>query len=110
MKLFLLYPPVAFIIILLLGILLSAVTKILALKGAGHPDGKLKCYACGEEASATTSRPNYGQFFPFAFFFTIMHVVVLVMATIPDVILQISGVAVLFAVMALAALFILLRR
>ena len=110
MKLFVLYPPVAFVIILLCGMLFSELAKKLACKTTNNPSGKLKCYACGEEASATTARPEYSQFFPFAFFFTIMHVVVLVMATIPNVILSMSGVAILFTLMAIASLFILLRR
>ena len=28
-------------------------------------------------------QPDYGQFFPFAFFFTILHVVALMVATVP---------------------------
>jgi hypothetical protein len=41
----------------------------------------LKPYACGEDKPDHMIQPDYGQFLPFAFFFTILHVVALTVAT-----------------------------
>ena len=53
---------------------------------------------------------DYGQFFPFAFFFTILHVVTLVVATSPARTLQSVGIAIIYVLGALLGLFILFRR
>ena len=46
--------------------------------------GTLKPYACGEDMPEHACiQPDYGQFFPFAFFFTILHVVALMATTVP---------------------------
>ena len=44
---------------------------------------KMEQYACGEDIPAQNVRPDYSQFFPFAIFFTIMHVVALILTTLP---------------------------
>lgn len=107
---FLLSPPVAFIIILLISILMSAISSKLAFKGAKSSSGKLKSYGCGENIENPRLQPEYSQFFPFAFFFTIMHVVVLIIATVPADTVRTSGIAFLFLLAALSGLFILFRR
>ena len=107
---FLLSPPVAFIIILLLSFIMSAVSSKIALKGAKHSSGKLKSYGCGENVDNPHLQPNYSQFFPFAFFFTIMHVVVLIIATVPAGGIATSGISFLFLIAAASGLFILFRR
>jgi hypothetical protein len=42
-------------------------------------------YSCGEELPTHMIQPDYGQFYPFAFFFTVLHVVALTATTIPAV-------------------------
>jgi hypothetical protein len=42
-----------------------------------------EAYACGQRNVQNYINPDYSEFFPFAFFFTIMHVLVLVVATAP---------------------------
>jgi NADH:ubiquinone oxidoreductase subunit 3 (subunit A) len=79
---FLLLPPVVFIIILCVVLLFSHFLSKLSATGK-ETAGKRKAYACGEDVSDHRIQPDYSQFFSFAFFFTIMHVVVLVIATAP---------------------------
>ena len=76
----LLSPPIAFLILLAAGGLLYWGMGRLAPKKRGAGQG-LKPYACGEEGPDQTIAPNYGQFLPFAFFFTILHVVALTVTT-----------------------------
>jgi NADH-quinone oxidoreductase subunit A len=77
-----LFPPVAFIIFSLLGILLLMLGSAMAAKGQPHK-GKGHPYACGEDIPAAKVQPDYGSFFPFALFFTIIHVTALILATLP---------------------------
>ncbi len=48
--------------------------------------------------------------FPFAFFFTILHVVALVIATVPTETIETFAIAVVYVVGAIIGLFILLRK
>lgn len=106
-----LFPPIAFLIALALTWLYY---RAMAVFRAGEEwadrPGKGKAYACGENLPTHRVQPNYSQFFPFAFFFTIMHVVALMTATVPG---AVSG-AIVFAALYLCAsaigLFILFRR
>jgi NADH-quinone oxidoreductase subunit A len=91
--------PVAFGILLLLGFGISAVASRLAFKPTMDPPGKRKPYACGEDVADHSMQPDYSFFFPFAFLFTIMHVVALLVATLPKG----SGSAVLLALLLLLA-------
>lgn len=102
----LLTPPVAFLIYLALAGLISLSSKWLAATGKDAP-GKNKSYACGEDMLVNRAQPDYSQFFQFAFFFTIMHVVVLVVATDPAGISLTSG---LYLTVTVLALFMLFRR
>lgn len=95
----LLSPPVAFALFLLVGFLLLIFGSMLAAKG-GDAGAKYTQYACGEDVKAQRVQPDYAIFFPFALFFTIVHVTALVMATLPTGnialmgILYLTGVAV----------------
>ncbi|MEI8356061.1 MAG: NADH-quinone oxidoreductase subunit A [Deltaproteobacteria bacterium] len=83
----------------------------LAPRITNHPEGKFKAYACGEDMKENRVNPDYAQFFPFAFFFTIMHVVALIVATAPRLLQTTSFIiAVLFLVSATISLFVLLRK
>jgi hypothetical protein len=76
----LVFPPFAFGIYLLV---IWAVSRLTSGMAAGHTDaeGKELPYACGEEFPAEKATPEYGAFFPFAIFFTMMHVAGLMLAT-----------------------------
>ena len=80
---FLFYPPVAFLLILGVSVLFSRLLSALSFKGKEHNDEQGKAYACGEDISEHRVQVDYGQFFPFAFFFTILHVLALIVATMP---------------------------
>lgn len=79
----LLLPPVAFSIFLLVGLLLLLFGSMLAAKTSSNPRGKKTQYACGEDVPAARVQPDYSLFFPFALFFTIIHVTALILATLP---------------------------
>lgn len=106
MDTFLLSPPVTFLIFLLLSTGISFICKRIAPKGT-DTKAKYQAYACGEEMEENQGQPDYTDFFKFAFFFTIMHVVVLVVATDPGGLSMISAV---YLGVTVLALFMLLRR
>jgi len=106
METFLLLPPVAFALYLILSYGISALAGHLSAKGEDS-ENKKKSYACGENFTQNRGQPDYSEFFKFAFFFTLMHIVALVVAmdptgpTIPAVIyVSVTGLS----------LFILLRK
>ncbi len=101
-----LMPPIAFLIILLLSFIFSGIFQGLSAKGK-ETAGKEKSYACGEDVATNKAQPDYSQFFPFAFFFTIMHVLVLMIATVTK---GIIGLPLLYLAAGVIALFILFRR
>ena len=105
---FLLLPPVVFIIIMGTVLLFAHFLSKLAAKGK-ETAGKRKSYACGEEVGEHRLQPDYSQFFSFAFFFTIMHVVVLVIATAPVGFFA-SIMGCIYIAAAIVALLILFRR
>jgi NADH:ubiquinone oxidoreductase subunit 3 (subunit A) len=109
MKAWVLIPPVAFSLIMLAVLLLSGLMKrasFIGPKGAGAE----KPYSCGEDLEENAYRPEYGQFFSFAFFFTIMHVAALVVATIPGGAGGYYPMAALYLAGALIALGSLVRK
>ena len=103
-------PPGAFIVTFLVAIILA---KFFATCASGNrkdqTEGK-KAYACGEDFKGHFIQPDYSQFFPFAFFFTILHVVALVIATVPEETVQIFAIAVVYLLAAIIGLLILLRK
>jgi len=76
--------PVLFLAFLLLLMLLSVYLKRKADK---TPSGKhaFDPYACGQSEDAVSQyvNPNFRRMFYLAFFFTIMHVLVMIVATAP---------------------------
>lgn len=106
METFLFLPPAAFILYSLLTLGISALAGRHAALGKDS-ENKQNSYACGENFTQNRGQPDYSEFFKFAFFFTLMHIVVLVVAmdptgaTIPAVIyLGVIGLS----------LFILIRK
>jgi NADH-quinone oxidoreductase subunit A len=82
MEQILLSPPVTLLIYILLGFTITRVVAGCAATGE-EEERKLESYACGQRRVMHTVSPDYSQFFPYAFFFTIMHVLTLVVATAP---------------------------
>ena len=106
MEIFLLLPPVAFILYLLLSFGVSALAGHLSEKGKDS-ENKKKSYACGEDVTQNRGQPDYSEFFKFAFFFTLMHIVVLVVAMDP---MGPTVPAVIYVGVTGLSLFILLRK
>ena len=75
-------PPIVFIVLLVCGVFFSLMISFLAPRSSPGIR-KNESYACGQRNVDHMISPDYEQFFPFAFFFTIMHVLVLVVATAP---------------------------
>ncbi len=82
----------------------------MGVRGLKVPGGKTKPYACGEDVPSGSIHPDYSQFFPFAFFFTIMHVVALMLTTIPAETIRSGGIVFIYIIGAVIGLFILFRR
>ena len=106
----LLSPPVVFIVILLAAIFFAYALSKLALKPKSVPAGLTKEYSCGEDIKTHMIQPDYSQFFPFAFYFTILHVVALMIATVPMATLQTFMIAVVYILGAIVGLFVLYKR
>ena len=106
----LLAPPFAFIILLAVFWLLSRLLSRLSFRPAKHTVGEGKAYACGEDNYNNTVHPDYSQFFPFAFFFTLAHVAALMMTTVPKETLPTFAVAFIYIAGAIVGLFILIRK
>jgi len=96
---FLISPPVAFLVFLVIGYLIYVLGGRLApkLKKQG---GKLATYACGEDLPGVKLQFGYRLFFFIALFFTMMHVAALVIATLP------SGKIVFFGIIYLVMIFL----
>ena len=78
----LLSPPLAFLICLLLCAAIYGLGRLVEEKGTPTP-GKYEPYACGENFPAEKLHFGYRKFYVAAIFFTIMHVAVLTIATVP---------------------------
>jgi NADH-quinone oxidoreductase subunit A len=90
---------------------LSYTLSRLAPKKPVHADGSAKPYACGEDMPrGHMIQPNYAQFVPFAFFFTILHVIALMATTVPVETPEVFVIAVTYLLGAVVGLSILYRR
>jgi NADH-quinone oxidoreductase subunit A len=103
-------PPVAFIIMFLVVVILAKVLGTCAASRRKDQTDAKKAYACGEDFKGHFIQPDYSQFFPFAFFFTILHVVALVVATVPQETVSIFAIAVVYLLAAIIGLLILLKK
>lgn len=77
----LLYPPVSFTLILIMVLFVAKLTKGFEPRVIHNPE-KTKTYACGEDFPAQKLIPSYEEFYPYAIFFTILHVVALMIMTL----------------------------
>ena len=103
-------PPVVFLEVLIVMTVLTKALSLLAYKVKNKPAGTCKSYACGENVPTNLMQPDYSQFFPFAFFFTVLHVVTLMIATVPVDTLRSFAMAVIYIGGAAVGLVILFRR
>lgn len=78
----LLSPPAAFIIFMILVSLGYSLIQGYAAKGPDHPDKHLP-YSGGQKIPPTEVRLSYEAFFRIGLLFGIVHVAVLVLATLP---------------------------
>jgi NADH-quinone oxidoreductase subunit A len=103
-------PLVAFAIVLFAVCVLAWLCSIYAYRKKGSPvAGMSKEYACGEDFQGHDIQPDYSQFFPFAFFFTILHIVALVIATVPAETMKTFAMAITYIIGAAIGLLILMR-
>lgn len=105
----LLSPPLAFLGVSLVSCLIYLGMGRLTYKPSAAEKASAKPYACGEDSNVMV-RPDYSQVFPFAFFFTILHVVALMATTAPSISPSSLGIAVVYVVGAVIGLFVLYRR
>ena len=75
-------PPIVFLLFVILFWIFSKAMARYSTHGAGG-GRETDSYACGQRDVQNYVNPDYTQFFPYAFLFTIMHVLVLVVATAP---------------------------
>jgi NADH-quinone oxidoreductase subunit A len=106
----LLAPPLAFIMVLCVAICLAYVLSKLAFRPKQFPNGLTKEYACGEDLPTPMIQPDYSQFYPFAFYFTILHVAALMIATVPTATIETSLIAVVYILGAIIGLYVLYKR
>ncbi len=106
----LLSPPLVFIIILGACLCISLVLSKLAFKPARKVEGLTKPYTGGEDIVDNMIQPDYSQFFPFAFYFTILHVVALMVAAVPIATIETFLIAVVYICGAIVGLLVLYRR
>jgi NADH:ubiquinone oxidoreductase subunit 3 (subunit A) len=107
---FLATPPIAFAIVLAVVFGLSLLLSRLTFRRKQHPAGQTKPYACGEETPNTMVQPDLAQFFPFACFFTILHVVALMATTVPAETMTAFVIALVYLASAVVGLLVLYRK
>ena len=111
MQQILLSPPVAFIVFLAFLFLLSGLLSKLAFRSQKQQkEGTGKSYACGEDIPDHLAQPDYSQFFPYAFFFTIAHVACLMVTTVPAATVKIMVMAMVYICVVIIGLYVLLRK
>jgi NADH:ubiquinone oxidoreductase subunit 3 (subunit A) len=103
-------PVIVFILILVVVLGLTYMLSKLAAKPKKITEGMTKEYACGEELPTHMIQPDYSQFYPFAFYFTILHVVALMIATVPVATLETALIAVVYIIGAIIGLYVLIKR
>lgn len=107
----LLLPPIAFLVVLIfVAFQLMFFGKYGCKAKTDVSSGKCKPYACGEDVPLNKVNPEYRQFFSFAFFFTIMHVVALVVTTYPSKDINALSISLVYVIGAVTGLVILFRK
>jgi len=106
----LLTPPIAFSIILLTALFVSFCFSKLSFKAKKKSDEGGESYACGEDMYDHMAQPDYSNFFPFAFFFTLAHVGTLIIVTVPIESIKSFDIAVVYIIGIIVGLSILFRK
>jgi len=101
-------PPILFAIFISLGGLMLGVGKLVSAKGTENP-AKFTHYSCGEDLETPHLELNYHAFFRLAMLFGILHIVSLVISTIP-VKMDMKILSVIYIVGAAVSILILLER
>jgi len=107
---YLVTPALAFICVFLFVFVISKMFSLLSFKGGVSGAGDKTPYACGEKNYDPMLQPNYSEFFPFAFFFTIAHVAVLMIATVVMGHRSVLILALLYIIAVVVGLRVLLRE
>jgi NADH:ubiquinone oxidoreductase subunit 3 (subunit A) len=97
----LLYPPIAFVIYLVLVGVLSGMGRILAVPSQTGTV-RQSAYASGEAGEEYRTAPGYKQFFVVALFFAVLHLGVLVLGSGP--LTPVMGAYLVGLILALVAL------
>jgi NADH:ubiquinone oxidoreductase subunit 3 (subunit A) len=103
-------PPFVFAVIFAFCWGLSFLLSRVAFKKSQEAEGTGKSYACGEDVDDHMAQPDYSQFFPFAFFFTIAHVATMIITAMPLETAKVLAMAELYLAAVFVCLFICFRR
>ena len=103
-------PGIVFVIVLALLFLLNRLFSRLAYRSTKGKTDSCESYACGESNFDNSAQPDYSQFFPFAFFFTLAHVATLMIATMHFVNIGALIIAIFYIIGGIIGLYVLLRR
>jgi len=103
-------PAVAFLVMLVFLLVFAKLFARFAYKAKSQGKGAGESYACGEDVPDHLSQPDYSQFFPYAFFFTIAHVATLILTTVPMETFRTLAMAVIYIFVVVIGLYVLLRR
>lgn len=101
-------PLFIFLFFLLLGIAFFALVSKFAAPGKDHPH-KREPYACGEELDTGNIMLTYHSFFRVALLFGILHIVALVITTMPSELSR-RGVAIAYLAAAAVTMIILFEK
>ncbi|MCX5714155.1 MAG: hypothetical protein NT033_04970 [Candidatus Omnitrophica bacterium] len=110
MEKWLILPPIAFMVVLLAIWIFTRLASRLAFRAKNQTSGSRQPYACGESDYNNFAQPDYSNFFPFAFFFTLAHVATLIMTTVPVGTMRVFVLASIYIAGAALGLYILFRR
>lgn len=99
-------PPVTFALFLAIFIVCNKWLKKYSNKGEAG-EHTLDSYACGQRDVENYVNPDYSQFYQYAFIFTIVHVLILVVATAPA---DAQFLPVAYIVSGILSLLIILKR
>jgi len=99
-------PPVLFTVLFLFFIIGSKFLSGYESKGE-HGKHALEPYACGQRDVENYVNPDYSEFFSYAFIFTVVHILILVVATAPR---DVSVLPVVYIVSGILAILIAFKR
>ncbi len=105
----LLSPPFAFIMALIIVIFFGYLIKSFEPKVNKNPEVS-KTYACGEDFPSQKISPNYEEFYPYAIFFTILHVAALMLMTLATTSSVSFAIPLIYTIMVILIISILFIR